>query len=137
MTTSEQKDYAIELIGNILHVRLTGPFSEDIVKKFDAEINLCIENAEKPWASLTTYYGNGVFTADAEKAMIEIIEHRIAKGMVANASIIQDSNHIDVQQMQLHRVYSHSNIPFHVFSDPYNAQEWLDDYLDEQKQAYA
>lgn len=133
MTVTKQKDYAIKLIDNILHVQLTGPFSEEIVKKFDAEINLCIEGADKPWASLTTYCGNGVFTADAEQALIKMIDHRIAKGMVANASIIQDSHHTDVQQMQLHRVYSHSDIPFHVFSDPLCAKEWLEEYLNEQK----
>ena len=46
---------------------------------------------------------------------------------------MKDSNHADLQQMQLRRVYQSSGIIFHVFSDVNSAKEWLKDFLDSQR----
>ena len=50
--------------------------------------------------------------------------------MIANATVIMNSNNADLQQMQLRRIYQTTDITFHVFSDNNSAKEWLTDYLE-------
>ncbi len=130
MNTSIQSNYTIDVKGNIIVIDCHGPFDQAIVELFSEDIKAAITQFDnKPWGSLITYYGNGIFTPDAESALKEITQYRIKHGMVAVAAIIKNSIHADLQHMQLHRIYQETPVIFHVFCGKTDAQQWLSSFL--------
>jgi len=130
MTTDSNGSYTIEIEDNILVVDANGLFDEDMAKNYDQDMRKLVDKmVGQPWGSLVTYYGNSVFTPEAEETLIEMTKYRVQYGMIANATVIVNSAHADLQQMQLRRIYQASNITFHVFSDINSAREWLSSFL--------
>ncbi|MCJ8318010.1 MAG: hypothetical protein MJK12_00145 [Colwellia sp.] len=133
MNFSSHGSYSIETQGNILLVDARGPFNDVTLAQYQLDMKeVCQQMHGQSWASLVTYYGSSIFTPEAEKSLIEITKYRIKHGMVANASVILNSSHADLQQMQLRRVYQSAELTFHVFSDIDSAKDWLTEYLADQ-----
>ena len=126
--------YTIEQKGNILFIDAHGPFNEIIAKQFTEDMyQICQQFNGEYWASLATYYGNALFTPEAEHALVSLTKYRAQRGMIANASIILESNCADIQQMQLRRIYQNANMTFHVFSDVSCAEKWLIEFMNDTK----
>ena len=124
--------YNLNFKNNILHIEAEGPFNENILERFHHDTHQIIkQHSTKQWASLVTYRGNGIFTPDAEKALVKLMKHRAKNGMVANASVLKESIHPDLQQTQLSRVYQAAKIRSHFFSEERSAKNWLKEYLHE------
>ncbi|SET72279.1 hypothetical protein [Thalassotalea agarivorans] len=122
--------YKLNVTDNILFVEARGPFDEDVVKQFSQEAQSSAHQFNgRRWGSIVTYYGKGIFTPDAEEALISLTKHRVEHGMVANASILLETNHGDLQQMQLQRVYQACNVQFHTFCDKQSATDWMQTFL--------
>ncbi len=125
--------YSLEVTDNILLVDAQGPFDQAVMDQFVTDMHeVCKKLSGRPWGSLVTYYGNGIFTPEAEEGLIAITKYRVKHGMVANASIIMNSAQADLQQMQLQRIYQASKIRFHVFSEMNRGREWLTNYINQQ-----
>jgi hypothetical protein len=131
MHTAQQGNYKAIQEDSMLLIDIKGPFSELVIKKYKKEmIQLCDNFQEVHWGSVITYYGNSVFSPEDEQLLTELTQYREESNMIANATVIINSNNADLQQMQLRRIYQTTNITFHVFSDINSAKEWLEDYLD-------
>ncbi len=136
MELAAHGEYTIEKRGNILFVDAHGPFNEITTEVFSQKMyKICQQFNGQYWASLVTYYGNALYTPEAESALITLTKYRAQHGMIANASIILESNCADIQQMQLRRIYQNSNMTFHVFSDVNSAKKWLVEFMDDTQQA--
>lgn len=138
MELAAHGEYTIERKGNILFIDAHGPFNDVIAQVFAKDMyQACEYFCGEYWASLTTYYGNSIFTPEAEKALIKLTKYRAQHGMIANVSIILESNCADLQQMQLRRIYQSANMTFHVFSDAINAEKWLAEFMDSSNKSKA
>ena len=136
MKLAAHGSYKIEPQGNILVVDAHGPFNEITAAAYVKEMHQkCDEFSGKNWGLLVTFYGNSIFTPDAEQALIDITKYRMQRGMIANASVIMNSNSADIQQMQLRRVYQTCNLTFHVFSDVNSARNWLSEFIEDKSSA--
>ncbi|GLX79015.1 hypothetical protein tinsulaeT_23550 [Thalassotalea insulae] len=132
MKLAAHGSYKIEPQDNILLVDAHGPFNEVTAQAYVQEMYQACDNfAGRTWGILVTFYGNSIFTPDAEQALIDVTRYRMNKGMIANASVILNSNSADIQQMQLRRIYQTCNLPFHVFSDIDSAKNWLISYIED------
>lgn len=130
METIVEEKYSITSQSNILQVEAYGPFNDKVTKKYiDDMYNACEQFAGQPWGLLIAFYGNSVFSPEAEEALIKVNKYRVEQGLVANASVLIDSTTADIQQLQLRRIYQACNITFYVFSDIDNAKSWLEQYL--------
>ena len=122
--------YRLAKTGNILIVNAQGPFNDITVNQYLTDIKVVIEDIKHaPWATLAIFTGNGVFTPEAEQALIDITRHRIKNNMVAIATVIKQSHQADLQQMQLTRIYQSCNIIYNFFAGDISAKLWLDDFL--------
>ena len=130
MELAAQGEYSIEQKGNILFVDAHGPFNDVTAQLYAKEMyKVCSSFQGECWASLVTYYGNALYTPEAESTLIDLTKYRAQHGMIANASIILDSNCGDIQQMQLRRIYQSANMTFHVFCDINSAKKWLTEFM--------
>jgi len=130
MQYSAHGSYSIEQQDNILLIDAQGPFNDVVSEQYYQDIKLITKKmSHAPWASLISFKGDGVFTPDAEKKLIETTEYRIERGMVAVAAVIHSSPYADILQMQLQRIYQSCGIKFNFFSDTKNAQKWLNSFI--------
>lgn len=124
--------YAVKSHGNILVVDAHGPFNDITAAAYCEDMHKACENfSGQAWGLLVTFYGNSVFTPEAEQALIKITQYRMTRGMIATACVIIDSSSADIQQMQLRRIYQACNLTFHVFSDIDSARIWLQEFVNE------
>lgn len=122
--------YSIKSKSNILYVDAYGPFSADVTEQYiDDMYRACEQFSGEPWGLLISFYGNSVFSPEAENALIKVNKFRVKQGLIANASVLINSTTADTQQLQLRRIYQAANITFYVFSDVESANAWLDDFL--------
>ncbi|MDO6444872.1 hypothetical protein Q4493_03685 [Colwellia sp. 1_MG-2023] len=136
MQFAEHGNYTIHPQGNILVVDAHGPFNELTADLYIQDMyDACEKFSGKTWGLLVTFYGNSVFSPEAEQALIEVTKYRMKKGMIANATVILESSSADLQQMQLRRIYQGCNLTFHVFSDVYSARNWLESFVVKQSNA--
>jgi uncharacterized protein YfkK (UPF0435 family) len=134
MNLSAHGSYSLNFENNILHVNAEGPFNEEVLKKYHQDMKKIVKkHNNKRWAALVVYNGNGIFTPDAETELIEVTKFRAKNGMIANASVLKESVHADLQQTQLTRIYQTAKIRSHFFSDEHSAKNWLTEFLKESK----
>ena len=130
MNLATKGKYKITPDGQLLVVDAHGPFTEDVTENYLNDMySACRVFAGQPWGLLATFYGNSVFTPEAEAALVKVTRYRVEHGMIANASVILDSNLADIQQMQLKRIYHACDVTFHVFANIEAAKNWLTDYV--------
>tara|TARA_R110000787_G_scaffold41731_5_gene102794 strand:- start:1525 stop:1932 length:408 start_codon:yes stop_codon:yes gene_type:complete len=130
MTTIVKEKYLITPRANILQVDAFGPFSDHITEKYiDDMYSACEQFSGQPWGLLISFYGNSIFSPEAEEALVKVNKQRVKQGLIANASVLIDSSTADIQQLQLRRIYQACNITFYVFSDIDNAKSWLEEFL--------
>jgi len=130
MQSSVHGSYRIEQLNNILMIDAQGPFNDVVTEQYHKDIKIITEKMRnKPWASLISFKGTGVFTPDAEQNLIETTHYRVENGMVAIAAVISDSTYTDTLQMQLQRIYQSCSVQFNFFSDTKNAKYWLDSFI--------
>ena len=131
MTITSKGSYNLSKTDNILIVEAQGPFDDVTVNQYLTDIKVLIEDIKhEPWATLAIFKGNGIFTPEAEEALIDITRQRMQNNMIAVATVIQQSHQADLQQMQLTRIYQSCNVVFNFFSDATVAQAWLDSFLE-------
>jgi len=134
MDFSAHGRYNLNFKNNILHIEAEGPFNEKVLEKFHQDtLEMVNKHQNQQWASLVTYKGNGIFTPDAENALIELMKHRSHNGMIANACVLKESIHPDLQQTQLARIYQSAKVRSHFFSEESSAENWLTEYLAENR----
>jgi hypothetical protein len=135
MELAAHGEYSIEQKGNILFVDAHGPFNDVTAQLYAKDMyKVCSSFKGECWASLVTYYGNALYTPEAESTLIALTKYRAQHGMIANASIILDSNCGDIQHMQLRRIYQSANMTFHVFCDINSAEKWLVEFMNTHSQ---
>lgn len=134
MKLAHQEHYKIDIEDNILIVDAYDHMNGDIAQHFVQDMyKVCKQLDGKVWGSLVSYNDSGIFSPDAEKALIDITKFRVQHGMIANASTLIGSANADLQQMQLQRIYQASCVKSHVFSDKKSAKQWLTSYLNSNK----
>lgn len=134
MTLISHESYTIEIEDNILNVNAHGLFDDGATQQYNEDMRVLVHQMQgQPWGSLVTYHGNGIFSPEAEESLTKMTKYRVKFGMVANATVILNNVHADVQQMQLQRIYHPNHIIFHVFSDHISARNWLSHFLQKQK----
>jgi hypothetical protein len=130
MELSKHGEYNIAAHNNILVVDAHGPFTDELSQQYVKDMYAaCKQFSGQPWGLLITFYGNSVFSPEAVQSLIEVTRYRIQHGMIANASVILESETADLQQIQLQHIYQVCNCMFHVFSDLDSAKNWLDDFI--------
>lgn len=118
--------YNLKRTKHILYVDAHGPFNEVTTQQYAKDIDeYSYKFQNRNWVSLTTFYGNSIFTPAAENSLISILHSRADKGLLANACIILESHCHDLQYMQLKRIHLKANIAFDTFTDVSSAEKWL------------
>lgn len=130
MTLANNGSYEISQKEQIIFVEAQGQFDEATFNSYMRDIKELIDDIkQEPWGTLAIFNGNGIFTPEAEQALIEITRQRTKNNMIAVATVIKKSYQADLQQMQLSRIYQSCNLVFNFFSDEKVAEQWLNSFI--------
>ncbi|EPJ52201.1 MAG: hypothetical protein OFPI_14760 [Osedax symbiont Rs2] len=117
--------HKIELQDNILTVEARGPFNDQQVQKYQAQLQGALANVSGPWGQLNLLHRDCLFTPQAELQMYQATELRKRRGICAIAVVFINGGQNSIVEQQLSRIYQQCNIPHGYFSDADTATAWL------------
>ncbi|OUS39434.1 hypothetical protein A9R01_01600 ['Osedax' symbiont bacterium Rs2_46_30_T18] len=121
--------HKIELKDNILTVEARGPFNDEQVQNYQAQLQHTLGNICGPWGQLNLLHQDCLFTPQAERAMYQTIEFRKQRGVCAIAVVFITPGPNSITEQQLTRIYQHFNIAHAYFINENDALIWLNTQL--------
>ena len=117
--------HKIEFKDNILTVEARGPFNDQQVQKYQAQLQDALAEVCGPWGQLNLLHQDCLFTPQAELQMHQATELRKRRGICAIAVVFINGGQNSIVEQQLSRIYQQCHIPHGYFSDADAATAWL------------
>lgn len=126
MKFSEHGVFSIEIENKILLVDASGPFNDELIKKYQLALHKAVESFNgEPWQQIIVIRDEGLFTPEAEKILIETMSWRKSKGMYFSAVVIGEAVAQAITRQQITRCYEQVGIPHEYFDTVESAREHL------------
>lgn len=126
MILPEHGKFSVKVADKLLIVEATGPFNEEIVVPFARQIESCVTELESgSWNQIVILHKMSVFTPAAEKAFIQTLIDRKARGLVASAVVIAEDYGRNMIEVQMHRCYQTAGVKDAYFNSKEDARAWL------------
>lgn len=130
MTFEEHGAFKIELVDSLLFVDAQGPFNEELIKRYKADLESKIQALEHAsWCQIITLHDMSVFTPEAESALTNTLINRKSRGLIASAVIISDVDYQDLVCSQMSRCYHTARVEHEYFTSLSQAKEWVNERL--------
>ena len=114
MKFREHGVFEIETAARLLLVDATGPFNEELIKRYNKALESCIEQLEgSHWSQIITLHQMSLFTPEAEKVLIDTLIKRKSRGLLASHVILEDVEFKPWVKEQLNRCYSAAGVELH------------------------
>lgn len=117
-------EHMLKFDDSILTVEARGPFNNEQIALYHAELHSILKRTTAPWAQLNILHQDCLFTPEGEKSMSENIKMRKDLGICAIAVVFVDGATSIVEQ-QLGRMYAQYDIPYACFDNTEDATIWL------------
>ncbi|RCU49527.1 MULTISPECIES: hypothetical protein [Corallincola] len=119
-------EYSIQCQGRILLVDAKGPWNEELIVSYKADMLAVIrELSPNPWACIIIVHGTGLMTPEAEKEMASLVKMRKALGLTSTAMVTGDTAVKSIVRAQFERVYCGAGINYCFCDTQAQAYEWL------------
>ena len=118
--------YTIESSGRILFVDATGPFNDEVIRRYLKELMAEIEAlAPDPWAMFVIFRNVSLFTPEAERELTAVNKLRKDLGMEFIALVFLDIVGAEILRSQIDRIYESAGVEHAYFDSSAKAREWL------------
>jgi len=118
--------HRIEFKDKILTVEAKGPFNEQQVQNYQAQLQKVLSKIKGQWGQLNLLHQDCIFTPQAEREMYHTIKLRKQCGVCAIAVVFVDTEPTGIVEKQLTRLYQQFNIVHAYFIDEDAALDWLE-----------
>ena len=126
MRFKEHGVFEIETEARLLLVDATGPFNEELVKRYNEALESCIQQLEfSQWSQVITLHQMSLFTPEAEKVLIDTLIKRRSRGLLAGYVILEDVEFKPWVKEQLNRCYTVAGVELHFFDSTSEAKKSL------------
>jgi len=122
-------DHSVQFDGKILTVEARGPFNNEQIALYHAELNAILQDITGPWAQLNILHQDCLFTPQGEKNMSANIKMRKDIGVCAIAVVFAEDCASSIVEQQLGRMYAVYDIPYACFENTEDAIIWLRNHL--------
>lgn len=117
--------YQLEVCRRVLTVDATGPFNQELINAYRAELATCVaELSYQVWGQVVILHDESLFTPDAERDLIESLEYRKHRGLVACA-LVCDSDYLLVRR-QAEKIYQTAGVNYDFFVCRQDANQWIE-----------
>ena len=118
--------HRIEFKDKFLTVEARGPFNDQQVQNYQAQLQEVLSKVKGHWGQLTLLHQDCIFTPQAEREMYHTIKLRKQRGVCAIAVVFIDTAPTGLVEQQLTRLYQQFNIMHAYFIDADAALVWLE-----------
>ena len=118
-------EYRISVENNMLLVEARGPFNNEIVANYSADMALAVKQVAAPWSQLVILHQEGLFTPSAEKQMYSTVSARKDLGMCASGIVIIGASARFAIEIQISRIYNDLQVKHQYFDNEKEARDWL------------
>ena len=121
--------HRIEFKDKILTVEARGPFNEQQVQNYQAQLQKVLSKVQGQWGQLNLLHQDCIFTPQAEREMYHTIKLRKQRGVCAIAVVFIDTARTGLVEKQLTRLYQQFDIDHAYFTDVDAATVWIKEQL--------
>ncbi|MGB1236981.1 MAG: hypothetical protein ACPG4U_02150 [Pseudomonadales bacterium] len=122
-------EFVIELKADYLRVDACGPFNQEAVEHYAAQIEQLHAQLPARWGQLNVMHDNCLYTPQAQRVLNELTQRRVALGLCCLAFVIPGLNSKGFMHQQLEDSYANSAVEYAFFDDVVSAQQWLEQHL--------
>ena len=118
--------FKVKADDKLLLVDARGPFNEELMLSYEADLELCIQQLEKSkWNQIIILRNLSLLTPEAEQAGIKSLINRKLRGLNVSAVVLIDIEGESLLKGQLNRIYQISGIKHQFFTSIQDARKWL------------
>jgi len=111
---------------NILVVKGTGPWNKEVFTSLtDEQVSITQSLFDKKWGVLSIIDGDPIHTPEASQFLTELVRNDKARGRIASAIIIKDSNSPLIGQIHIEDIYKQAGEQVKCFNNEELAINWL------------
>ena len=126
MKFKEHGVFEIKTEARLLLVDATGPFNEEVVKRFEKALESCIQQLEFSHRNqIITLHQLSLFPPGAEEIFTDTLIKRRSRGLLAGYVILEDVDFTSLVKEQLSRCYRIAGVKHHFFDSTSEAKERL------------
>lgn len=126
MKFKEHGVFEVKVEGQLLLVDATGPFNEELIKRYRDALESCIQLLEVgQWNQIVTLHQISIFTPEAEEALTESLIERRSRGLIACCVVIADVDCKSVVKEQMSRCYRKAGVKHQYVNSIAKAKEWI------------
>ncbi|WP_157470762.1 hypothetical protein [Colwellia sp. PAMC 20917] len=126
MNFTEHGLFKVKIEGKILLIDAIGPFNEELIIKYKGALESCIQNLEvSKWNQIIILHKLSLFTPEAEQALIQTLNNRRARGLIACAIIFVDVEGESLIKAQMSHCYNKTDVKHQFMSSIDDAKKWL------------
>ena len=126
MFFAEHGVFRVEVIDGDLIVDATGPFNEQLIRKYNKALQssiLCLKGTR--WAQIIVLHGMSLFTPEAERELCNTLQDRKNNGLVLSAVVCGDVEYKALIADQMSRCYHRVGIEHDFFDTLTEAKQCL------------
>jgi len=126
MKFKEHGVFEIEIEDTLLRVDATGPFNDEVLKRYKWALESCILQLEgSQWSQVITLHRTSLFTPEAEKILTDTLIKRKSRGLQAGYLILEDVDFKSLVKEQLSRCYIKAGVEHQFFDSTSTAVKWI------------
>jgi hypothetical protein len=126
MVFAEHGVFAVKIEDNTLLVDATGPFNEELVKRYEKSIESCISRLENSkWSQIIILHQLSLFTSEAERRLTKTLQNRKKRGLVASAVVLNNIEGESLVKTQMSRCYKSAGVLYEFARTVDDAKKWL------------
>ena len=126
MRFKEHGVFEIKTEAELLLVDATGPFNDEVVKRYNIALDSCIQELEaSQWNQIITLHQLSLFTPEAEIILTDTLIKRRFRGLVAGYIVLENVDCKLLVKEQLSRCYSKAGVQHHFFDSMSEVNESL------------
>lgn len=125
--------YRVNIQDNVMYAFGHGPFNKELIIDYQkAVMQAAQELSENAWGSMVVLDGLGLMTPDAEELLVQAVKKRMDMGMIAATTVFINAPALELQTMQMTKVYDQAGVHYALFDNETAGKEWIKQQLENQ-----
>ena len=125
MGFSAHGKFCIQTHARIMRIDARGPWNLECTSEYARELERCLHSMSAPFAILAVSHEQAILSPDAEHVLRLNVRERVARGCVAQATVLGDVREIVIARARYRRIYQDEGLRFEIFTTDVPAMQWL------------
>lgn len=117
--------FCIQAQQRVIRIDARGPWNVECTAEYTRQLQQCMQQIGAPFAILAVSYDQAILSPEAEEVLRLNVRERVARGCVAQATVLGDLIETFVARARYRRVYMSEGLRHSLFTTTAPAVQWL------------